>query len=105
VTALLPTLQLQQPAGMQQVLANNHIYNAPRPWVFSQWYLAEDARPVNLGRTLALLLGLGVMGLVLMLVASGGYLRPGTLRSAKPQAAQITSLHSDRQSSLSQHPF
>jgi hypothetical protein len=66
VASLLPTFCLQQPHVMKQAVSRYHIYNTPRPWMFSQWYLAEEARPVDLGNTMRLLAGLGAVGLLLM---------------------------------------
>jgi hypothetical protein len=67
---MLPTLALQRPILTEQSLHRYHIYNAPRPWVFSQWYLTEGDRPVDLARTIALLAVLGAIGLMLALVGS-----------------------------------
>jgi hypothetical protein len=53
-----------------QLLSMYHIYNAPRPWVFNQWYLPEGARPVDMPGTITLLGFLALAGLTLMLVGA-----------------------------------
>ena len=45
----------------------NHIMSSFRPWWASQWYLPEDQRPVDMVRTLLLLLVLSVLGLGVMI--------------------------------------
>jgi hypothetical protein len=82
-----PTFLVQRPVITQQGLQRYHIYSAPRPWVFSQWYLAEDARPVDLARTAGLLAGLGCVGLVLVL--GGCRTRPLALRVARPSSSRF----------------
>jgi hypothetical protein len=78
----------------QQSLKRYHIFNSFRPWIFSQWYLAEEVRPVDMTRTIQLLAVIGFGGLVLMRL--GGFLQrricthlPSPLpafRSAEPAA-------------------
>src|SRR5262249_6425298 len=65
-----PTFALQRPVTTRQGLRLYHIFSAPRPWIFSQWYLAADSRPVDLARTAALLAALGGTGLVLLAAGS-----------------------------------
>jgi len=64
--SFLPAGCLQQPIITKQVARRYHIFNAPRPWPLSQWYLPPDSRPVDLGRTMELLMVLGLAGLALM---------------------------------------
>jgi hypothetical protein len=47
-----------------------HIFNAPRPWVFSQWYLTPEARPVDLAQTIELLALIAASGLLLMFIGT-----------------------------------
>jgi hypothetical protein len=47
-----------------------HVFASLRPWWISQQYLAPKDRPVDLVRTLALLLTASGLGLGLMLLAS-----------------------------------
>jgi hypothetical protein len=62
-----PAVGLQQPLMTQNALRRYHVFNAPRPWVVSQWYLREETRPVDLVRTIAALLALASIGSLLML--------------------------------------
>jgi hypothetical protein len=62
----------------QRAFHTHQIYNSFRPWWASQTYLAEAARPVDIAATLALLLGLGAGGWLLL---SWSYPRPGVLPS------------------------
>jgi hypothetical protein len=68
--SIWPTIALQQPALTKLTLDHYQIFNSPRPWVFSQRYLAPAARPVDLGGTIGLLASLGLAGFVLQLVGT-----------------------------------
>jgi hypothetical protein len=70
-----PTAAAQRGPLTHGSLPLYHIYNAPRPWFASQWYLAEERRPVDLVRTIEFLVACGLGGLVLML--AGVRLRGG----------------------------
>ncbi len=65
----------QNMEAMQAACGRYHIFNAFRPWWASQGYLAPADRPVDLERTLVLLLALIGGGLGLMLI--GGRLPRG----------------------------
>ena len=58
----------------------NHIMSSFRPWWASQWYLPEDQRPVDLVRTLLLLLVLSALGLGMMI---------GSVKAISCPAAEI----------------
>jgi hypothetical protein len=77
VTTIRPAAQLQMPVLMQGAVQKYHIFRSPRPWVFSQWYLAERDRPVDLSGTLALGLGAALAGVVLAAVGCWAASRPG----------------------------
>jgi hypothetical protein len=77
--ALFPTSAAQMPVVTRQALNKYHIFNAPRPWIFSQWYLSEQARPVDMPATIELLGGAALAGL--LLAAAGS-------RSRRKQVAQ-----------------
>jgi hypothetical protein len=60
--SLWPASAVQHAVFSKFVSSRYHIFDAPRPWVISLWYLAEDARPVDLARTIGLLAALGLGG-------------------------------------------
>jgi hypothetical protein len=60
--------------GGSNAIHKYHILNSFRPWWISQQYLHADERPIDIGRSAALLLLLAVAGLALLLVS----LRRGT---------------------------
>ncbi len=68
--AMRPISIVQAPVLTQAALTRYHIFNSPRPWPISQWYLSEQARPVDLGKTIALLAAGGGLGLGLMFVST-----------------------------------
>ena len=61
---------LQDMAVMQLFRKQYHIFNAFRPWWAAHGYLPAAERPVDLERTLWLLLGLGASGLGLVVLGS-----------------------------------
>jgi hypothetical protein len=74
-----PISIVQGPVLTQAALPRFHVFNAPRPWIFSQWYLPEQARPVDLGPTMALLAAASGLGMALMCL--------GTRRRILPRLA------------------
>jgi hypothetical protein len=68
--SMWPTYAALQPAYTRLALDQYEIFNSPRPWVFCQWYLPPDARPVDLGSTLSFLASLGLVGFALLLVGT-----------------------------------
>lgn len=60
------SLMLSWPQGMKHVSRYYEVFNAPRPWVCSQWALPETARPVDLCQTWTLLVAVGWIGLMLL---------------------------------------
>jgi hypothetical protein len=85
-----PTYNLEVPIATQNAVHHYHIFNAPRPWVFSQWYLAEEARPVNLGNSIYLLASLGALGLIMTVVSSRHRLRPSQRDDSPVELIPIT---------------
>jgi hypothetical protein len=55
--------------GGPDAIHKYHVLNSFRPWWISQRYLPLDERPVNIGRSVALLLVLAAGGLALLLVS------------------------------------
>jgi hypothetical protein len=68
--SMWPTFATLQPAYTKLALEHYYIFNSPRPWIFCQWYLTPDARPVDLGATIGLLASLGLAGFALQLVGA-----------------------------------
>jgi hypothetical protein len=56
------------PAQHRGAVERYHVFASFRPWWVSQRYLAPEDRPVDLERTLLLLLGIGALGLGMMTV-------------------------------------
>jgi hypothetical protein len=61
-----PSAVMQWDVFTHGLLRHYHIFNAPRPWVFNQWYLNPEQRPADLSETIALLVGAAVGGLALI---------------------------------------
>jgi hypothetical protein len=55
-----------------QAVERYHVLNSLRPWWISQQYLPVEERPVDLYGTAALLLGIGVAGILLCLTSFSG---------------------------------
>jgi 4-amino-4-deoxy-L-arabinose transferase-like glycosyltransferase len=71
-TSLPSVFDAHLAAAFQESARYYHIFASLRPWWISQQYLVPDERPVDLGRTLALLAVLAASSLVLMAAAARG---------------------------------
>src|SRR5205823_3923351 len=68
VAGFYPISAVQAPVLTHNALYRYHIFNSPRPWIFSQWYLAPAVRPVDMEKTIVLLGCMGGAGLALLLL-------------------------------------
>jgi hypothetical protein len=59
------------PGIYQNTARHYHIYNSLRPWWICQQVLPENERPVNIDRTVLLLIALGGFGVVMMRLSVG----------------------------------
>ncbi len=74
------------PGIYQQTARNYHIYNSLRPWWICQRVLPQSQRPVSIGETVLLLLGLGGVGIFLMRLSASRLPAVGR----KPPAGDIS---------------
>lgn len=64
-----PTFPVVVPEKPLDDIRRYHVFNSLRPWWISQQYLAPADRPVDIAKTVKLLLGLAGLGLVAMALA------------------------------------
>jgi hypothetical protein len=81
VTSIRPTGVVLTPTVTQGSLPRYQIFNAPRPWVFNQWYLPEELRPVDMANTISFLVLTAFAGGLVIL--AGSKLAPAAYRSAQ----------------------
>jgi hypothetical protein len=71
------------PVQYLEAVERYHVFASFRPWWLSQLYLTPEERPVDMARTLLLLLAVGSLGLGLMVVAG----RAGSFRRGSQDRA------------------
>jgi hypothetical protein len=100
---------LHGPAQYLDAADRYHVFASFRPWWLGQQYLSPEERPVDMERTLQLLLGMSALGLALMLLAvragrgsaqsatppsqGSAACDPSMLRSLRPPAADAFPPH------------
>jgi hypothetical protein len=88
VCSVRPALIVQTTTIYREAAERYHVYRSLRPWWISQRYLPPEQRPVDLGKTLALLAALAGAGLGLM--AAGGRLARSGAPAGDSLAADLT---------------